>query len=946
MRATIRILVVAVLAAVAGAQEVPRSIPHGSEQTADLGPQQMRQLHDTVDEALVRIRVGREFQAAESMLNGVWLQAVSVKPFEGQRELLVDVALARSELFEAQGQVELAGEATRYLLLNANAPRWKTRMERLVPASAELIALTNKTSMHPRLEARRRELFERSRKADAGDQESLETILRDHIETRNFKFVTEIGARAVPVLADVVLERPNEFPTVVHEDPLFFLVMLGERQAAELILRNIDAGGYAWHQRIIRAMELHDVLAMDEKWGDRPRAGAPRPCLVPEWPEILARFLATPDSAREAMKLVSQTIEADGVTAEMAQALNAALDSGQPDLKHDALSVLKYQGRKQSMFPVLEHAVAGDDPFVRRFAADKLLAYRTSEALRKRVDDPEPAVRTKLATLLGRHTIPNYNMWPAVTDAEGRALLLRLAEDEDVEVRRAAAESIVDLAEPLGDDVYFRLLDDPDAGVRMELVILDHPRPEFLSRVLDRLAADTDEEVLEALDERLRDNEKWHEHSTALRAAATRRLLERVRPMSQDGYDRVIRHLAGSDQGFRTLIEAALREEDGAILKRTLDFQSSIRTSFGHGSTGFLALDDATLADTLPALYRANEQSYYNVRNAIERAYPPRWAAMRRLLAREDAPIHVRLGAAKIASKGGGEEFRRQLLDLLADPLWRTRPPSETDRELLGMIGDALPSPDVNPLCLELARRRDVLDELCLTLMVEYRPSQPLGRDISLAVLDRWFSADGRTFIAVRKALFHLRSLPDHVDPKLLKSAARTEGYAETAVETMGALRSPEYLSILGECLNANWIYEPTSRRNVQFAAARALEGYLSDEAADLLLAGLGMASEDSVRDVCRQALENIRRYENEKRLWQEHKEGRLERDDAIVSLLALLADDDATIRAEAAKGLGTLGAVEYIPRLIEMLRDENDDVKSAARQALARLNETTGKKD
>ena len=55
---------------------------------------------------------------------------------------------------------------------------------------------------------------------------------------------------------------------------------------------------------------------------------------------------------------------------------------------------------------------------------------------------------------------------------------------------------------------------------------------------------------------------------------------------------------------------------------------------------------------------------------------------------------------------------------------------------------------------------------------------------------------------------------------------------------------------------------------------------------------------------------------------------------------MAPLRDKDPIIRAEAARGLGTLGAVEYIPRLIEMLRDADPGVKEAVRKALDRLNE------
>ena len=72
----------------------------------------------------------------------------------------------------------------------------------------------------------------------------------------------------------------------------------------------------------------------------------------------------------------------------------------------------------------------------------------------------------------------------------------------------------------------------------------------------------------------------------------------------------------------------------------------------------------------------------------------------------------------------------------------------------------------------------------------------------------------------------------------------------------------------------------------VQQDAIQALSGYLTDEAAEVLLRGMGTATAKTVRDACRSALANIRSYEEERRLWAEHKEGRVVREDAVQQLL------------------------------------------------------------
>ncbi|MCH6552180.1 MAG: HEAT repeat domain-containing protein, partial [Planctomycetes bacterium] len=229
---------------------------------------------------------------------------------------------------------------------------------------------------------------------------------------------------------------------------------------------------------------------------------------------------------------------------------------------------------------------------------------------------------------------------------------------------------------------------------------------------------------------------------------------------------------------------------------------------------------------------------------------------------------------------------------------------------------------------------RDVLDEAVKRgLIDEAGDYETAARGADLVVQDdQSILATGKNaanemyelIMPVETAIQHLRSLPADVDPELLKSAVKNPTYAYVAVQTMGSLRNPAYIETLGACINPDWIYDNNLRGIVVQAATSALAGYLSDEAAETLLRGMSMATERNVRYLCAEALDSIKAYEDQLRSWEERKERRLERDDAVVQLLELLRDPDSLIRAEAARGLGTLGAVEYIPRLIEMLRDSD----------------------
>ena len=313
---------------------------------------------------------------------------------------------------------------------------------------------------------------------------------------------------------------------------------------------------------------------------------------------------------------------------------------------------------------------------------------------------------------------------------------------------------------------------------------------------------------------------------------------------------------------------------------------------------------------------------------------------MLRVLADDDVPVEARLDAALITAPGGGDEFVSAFLDLLSEPVWQAREPSEEEFDVIENVVDALPDRERNGFILQMLRAEGVRDSIAEATSNYYRSEEPLGREITLAVLERWFRADGTTYSPVRKALFHMRTLPEDVNPEILIQAVRNPDYAIEAIGTMGALRDSRYLPALESALAADWIYESNARSRTGLSASSALSGFISDDAAEALLRGMSMSTSSNVRESIRGALQTLRSNEEERQLWLEHKEGRLQREDAIQQVLKLLRDEDATIRAEAARALGTLGAVETLPTLIEMLRDSNADVKKAARAALERLNE------
>lgn len=88
-------------------------------------------------------------------------------------------------------------------------------------------------------------------------------------------------------------------------------------------------------------------------------------------------------------------------------------------------------------------------------------------------------------------------------------------------------------------------------------------------------------------------------------------------------------------------------------------------------------------------------------------------------------------------------------------------------------------------------------------------------------------------------------------------------------------------------------------------------------------------------------SLQQVIDYQPALAKWQQRNDATAVRVRAIAELVAVI--DDPSVpeaqRAEALRGLGLLGAVEELPRLVRMLNAPSAALQTAAREALDRLN-------
>lgn len=314
----------------------------------------------------------------------------------------------------------------------------------------------------------------------------------------------------------------------------------------------------------------------------------------------------------------------------------------------------------------------------------------------------------------------------------------------------------------------------------------------------------------------------------------------------------------------------------------------------------------------------------------------------------EDAaqPPLLRLAAAVLASTSLDSALERELLDFVGNPILATLDPRRDVTMLLGELGEAFPETERNRVLMRVLTETALPDELLLNFIASYSPYAPDGQALTEAILQRWVeSENGEAESMLRKALEHAGSLRGKLDPQLLLRGSRNARVAATAVKAMGRQRDPVFLSMLAECLDANWLGEDT-REQVSAYAVTALTGYMSDDAARILLQAAAEASDAFLRDQCLEAVDTIRKYQDALSDWQRRGTSRTTRDVAVSSLVAMLDDPSPEVRAEALRGLVSLRAVEYLPRIIQGLKDEDQAVRQAARAALDRNHQLEAEED
>jgi len=884
--------------------------------------------------ARVAMDVEGDLGAVEKTLDELASRASTGKGFEGQAEVLVQLALARADLYVRLGQRAKALEAVSKL------DRFTLKLGEGVTIPPPSQASAQAAERDPRLVARREQLEREAGQGSEQAESSLKSVLDDCIARGDWSRIVNIGAPAAEYLGRLALDSANGFPERV--DPLEYLVKIDERYAVHLLLEHFDAGGALWKKRILRALRANNALNNTGTWTSSP----PHVCLEPELLRLFERLLSVPETATDSLSMLFSVEQNDAWTEGLAGAIARGLAALGPEFATATLQLFDGNTVSLGARPVFEAALQLSDVRMRRLAAQKLVHYERSEALLARGDDPDPLVRLQVVKALGPHSGQLYRQgndaqpvrWEGPITGRDVPLLRRFLADADASVRAAAVRKLDDLEAPLEDAVYDTLSQDPSARVRAQLVGVERLSPDLRRRLLGVLAADPAAEVVAAVDEVLREAVEFQEGGSARDSGLAKdprpylpaleaRFADGQQPLEDDLREWLVAALRASDEGLRALVAAAFASGNPAAVNALTNVSPAAR---------FLALTDESLAHLLASSTRAWGGVWNDLWDALDNAQPRRGAALRLLLANPAASRTVRLTAATLAADGT-PAFRDALLKLLELPTWKEQPLEDKEREQLAVSAETIPESERNVVLLAVVRDAAIPLEVATLFVNDYPLGAPGSRELTQAVLERWFRPEVPANAAVEQALRHLGSLPELARPELLQKALLVPGYSMTAIEAMAGLRDIAYLPALGRALQAEW-FPVNGRGNVQRAAAYALASFTTEAAAPYLLEGL-KSSDAGVRKGCQDGLDRIEEYDRRARAWRDRAVTPPTKESALAELVTMLGDEDPVLRRQAALGLGTLGATETIPQLIRLLKDSDPSVSRAAQQALDRLN-------
>ncbi len=925
---------------------------------------------------LAKLLVAREVDGpAVDVLGGLrelWVRAALRTDYQRRWEVLAKIAAARASEFERRGELAQARGAVDELLLSAavrSELAAQTPNVELEAASDELVRAAAAAASTPELVALRTRLDAGARSSGSGARSSAQVVrsIEDAVDRalvdQQPALIVELGARAAPALEALVRAELDALPSRAELDPLVLLFRVDDARGAAFALENWNRGRLLWRKRVLRAMQSADVLSSASAWVlDLPASAmftrTPPTLIDTTWRELLARAVKDDEVGVDSFELVAKLAEFDALDAPLQAGLIAQLQRGGPMALRAARRLFEVGRGRESLRPVLERLLSHREPELQTAAAAELAHFPRSAALLRKYASAERGVRLAVAnSLSGKCPRVMYRRLADVGVAPGwitegadaarppleagdSDALDALLGDEDESVRRLAMRALRESPQVTVDAArLLALARDASVELRKDLATWGRPEP-LPAAVLEALAADSETEVLRQVSRRFKELTERAPDGRFLSEAERRTDLVNWR-WSEEYLPSLVAWLSNARALAVSLAgdvpAAACRRPEGvrALVRLALERGPGVCAIVAHA----LASDSARTAwsalshDEAVGLLRAcwSEESKHAVTPLLEALPEEHRNALRVVLLDVAAPAGLRCLCASASAPTADAEWRAALLDVFTGP-----DGSDALKHFNARV--ALPDDERDALLRQVLTVTTVDDKDAAQFFARLSEKHDMSEPLAVAVLERVASTDGQYWYgAGRMALARLVPSEERPFTELFERVY-PHNLSSDVLSRIARAHLEAHLPFLERVLLGDPPGGGPDTAVNRVAAANALASFLDERAAELLLKGLGATTSKEVRDACFAALESIRRYEDERERWATRKTSRAARETAIAELVPMLADKDATIRAQAARSLGALEAVEHLPALVRLLKDSNGDVRKAAQSAIDAL--------
>jgi HEAT repeat protein len=720
-----------------------------------------------------------------------------------------------------------------------------------------------------------------------------------------------------------------------------------------------------WKLRILAVMELiQPFRSQDTNWGDPNPAQTPPRYLQPYWLDLLLELMRAPDTRVPVLSLVKELSRRDYLIPELQNQLISELKTANETFALAIVSAVNPDFPAFTCKPILEAALQHESALVRSAAALALLRFAQSDALLEKATDPAPSVRVRVAQFLTSRNGVRSNwisrsgpqrgkilIQPEVTP-KSRLALIHLLQDSDESVRHMAVLALADGNWSIKDPALYRdAIQFADAEIAKSLVRSSGLAPEVRKEVLVGLAKREDTQVLDELDLYLPEAD-WKRDLDALLPMLRLRYLNLNYPIGpgityrsgnrDPNADQIYRGLVDllfkvcqTPQGAAETLRLLMQEEDMALLENVSN----------RGANTIQGIDQL-LPDEIAQLLKLSNG--LDVADQIERQSLKTLGALQSLptqafenLARDaEAADSARLIALQLLAKHGAKNTEALILAYLPELEGRVRLTEmsrlssiyfENSRRQEAFLNSLRPLAEANPRTV-----------LALFSQMEHASDPSVFAEFMLQPWTYPGYQIASPYIA-KRALTYLEG-KDWDEAKTAILAQAIQAYPAQlngpAMSLAGRLQLPELIPVLGSVIRSLAQNSQKSDSDRQAQAIRALGQYMSVEAAQEIAQSLGSANRQSNLDLMENTLRLIRTAQEEMDHWSRELTSEETQKNVNAELIEFLSDEDPEIRIAALWGLASLKVTEALPAMIRMLKDSNAEVRKAAKEALARLEE------